>query len=344
MTTTSPVASITKAAAEIFRNAVNASLILFKVMVPIIIAVKILSEFDLVKYLALPLEPFMGLVGLPGEMGLVWATAIVVNIYSGIIVYVAMLPTMDPLSVAQVSVLSAMILVAHGLPVECKIAQRCGVSLTSQVIFRMGAAMMLGIILHLIYSGFGLLQEPSAIMWQPEQASPDLLIWALGQARNLLYIFIIILGLMLLMRLLDAFRITEGINNLLTPFLRFMGIGRNAATITVLGLTMGITYGGGLIIHEVQSGRVSQRDVFASLTLMGLSHALIEDTLLMMLIGAHVSATLWGRLIFSLVFVAVFMRIFDSYRKRRGLDTAPVTSGATGTAADGAPAAAEPEK
>lgn len=319
--------TLIQTSAEIFRNAVNASLILFKVMVPIIIAVKVLNEFDLVKYLALPLEPFMGLVGLPGEMGLVWATSIVVNIYSGIIVYVTMLPTMEPLSVAQISVLSAMILVAHALPVECKIAQRCGVSLSSQVIFRMGSAMMLGIILHLVYSGFGLLQEPSTVMWQPDQTSPDLLNWAIGQARNLLYIFIIILGLMVFMRLLDSFRITEWINNLLTPFLRFMGIGRNAATITVLGLTMGITYGGGLIIHEVQSGRVSQRDVFASLTLMGLSHALIEDTLLMMLLGAHSSATLWARLIFSLVFVAVFMRIFDSYRKRRGLDApaAPVT-------------------
>lgn len=318
----SKFSAVIKALTEIFRNAVHASLILFKVMIPIIIIVKILAELDLVRYLALPLEPFMGLVGLPGQMGLVWATAMVVNIYSGIIVYVAMLPTIAPLSVAQISVLAGMMLVAHALPVECKIAQRCGVSLRSQVLFRITSAMMLGIILHLTYSGFNLLQQPSAVMWHPKQSAPGLEYWALEQAKNLLYIFLIILGLMSFMRLLDQFRVTEWINNMLTPFLRFMGIGKNAATITVLGLTMGITYGGGLIIHEVQSGRVSQRDVFASLTLMGLSHALIEDTLLMMLLGAHISATLWGRLIFSLVFVAVFMRIFDRHRKKHGLDTA----------------------
>ncbi len=313
--TTSPLHALGSAVRDIVSNAVNASLILFRVMIPIIVIVKLLTELDLIRYLALPLEPFMRLVGLPGEMGLVWATSIIVNIYSGMIVYVAMVPTMPPLTVAQISVLAAMILVAHALPVECKIAQRCGVSLRSQVLFRMCSAMMLGILLHLAYTGFNLLQEPSTVLLQPEKASADLLQWGIGQIKNLGCIFLIILGLMLFMRLLDFLRITEWINNRLTPFLRFMGIGRNAATITVLGLTMGITYGGGLIIHEVQSGRVSQRDVFASLTLMGLSHALIEDTLLMMLLGAHVSATLWGRLLFSLVFVAVFMRIFDRLHK-----------------------------
>ncbi len=317
------LASIVTAIAETGRNAVRASMALFKVMVPIIVAVAVLEHLDLIRYLALPLKPFMGLVGLPAEMGLVWATAMAVNVYSGIIVYVSLLPTLDPLSVAQVSVLAGMILVAHGLPVECKIAQRCGVSLFGQVLFRICGAMMLGMLLHLTYTWMGALQQPATLAWHPQAPASGVLPWIVGQAKNLAGIFFIIYALMLLMRLLDALRITGAINALLTPFLRFMGIGRNAATITVVGLTMGITYGGGLIIHEAQSGRVSQRDVFASLTLMGLSHALIEDTLLMMLLGAHASATLWGRLLFSLIFVAIFMRIFDWYRKKHGItDTA----------------------
>ena len=114
------------------------------------------------------------------------------------------------------------------------------------------------------------------------------------------------------MRLLAYFGITEKLNNLLKPVLEAIGIGKNAATLTVIGLSMGITYGGGLMIHEVKSGSISKRDVFASLTLMGLSHALIEDTLLMMLLGAHLSGTLWARLIFSLLFVGVMMRFYSN--------------------------------
>ena len=65
-----------------FKDATRISLDLFKIMVPVVIAVKILQELNLIGYLAAPLAPIMKLVGLPGEMGLVWATAPVNNIYS----------------------------------------------------------------------------------------------------------------------------------------------------------------------------------------------------------------------------------------------------------------------
>jgi hypothetical protein len=74
-------------------------------------------------------------------------------------------------------------------------------------------------------------------------------------------------------------------------------------------MVMGLTYGGGLIIQESKSGAVRAKDVFASLTLMGLTHSLIEDTLLLSLLGAHLSGILWARLLFSLVVVAGLVRL-----------------------------------
>jgi hypothetical protein len=76
-----------------------------------------------------------------------------------------------------------------------------------------------------------------------------------------------------------------------------------------LPANMGLAYGGGLILMEVREGRVSRRDVFSSLSLMSLSHALIEDTLLMTLIGASMQGTFFGRLIFSMLVVAVLSRV-----------------------------------
>jgi len=305
--------AVTAAVRKIFTDALRVSLDLYKVMIPIIIAVKILTEFELTGYLALPLEPFMHLAGLPAEMGLVWATSIVVNIYSGIIVYAAIFPTLEPMTVAQVSVLSTMILVAHNMFVECKIAQRCGLSFTVQFLLRMAAALIFGWILHMIFGLTGTLQQPAQLLWQPEQAPAGLAAWAAGQARNLFYLFWVVLGLMTVMRLLDVLGITRRLNTLLKPVLRLVGIGQSAATITMVGLSMGIAYGGGLIIHEARSGRVPPADVFSSVTLMGFSHALIEDTLLMMLIGAHISATLWGRLILSLLAVALLARLYARF-------------------------------
>jgi glycerol uptake facilitator-like aquaporin len=88
-----------------------------------------------------------------------------------------------------------------------------------------------------------------------------------------------------------------------------MGIGGGAATITVIGLVMGLAYGGGLIMHDVHKGKVERRDVFPAISLMSLSHALIEDTLLMYLIGATMWGTFVGRLLFSLLVVAALSRL-----------------------------------
>jgi hypothetical protein len=62
-----------------------------------------------------------------------------------------------------------------------------------------------------------------------------------------------------------------------------------------------------LIIQEARSGRLEKRDVFFSITLMGLCHSLIEDPLLMMALGAHLSGTLWARLLFALL--AIFLLV-----------------------------------
>ncbi len=281
---------------------------LFKVMVPVIIIIKILKQFDLVQYLAMPLAPFMEMVGLPAKMGLVWATSLIINLYSGIVVYAAVMTDMVPLSVAQVTVLALMMLIAHNLPLELRIAQRCGVSLIGQAALRILGALAAGFLLNLLLQHFDLLSEPSSMPFTPGQSEAGLGAWALGEVRNLAMIYVIILIIMAAMRVLQFLRVTDLLNWMLKPWLKLMGIGNNAATITVVGLTLGISYGGGLIIHEARTGNISKHDLFASLSLMGLSHALIEDTLLMSLLGAHSLGTLWFRLIFSLIVMAFLAR------------------------------------
>ncbi|MGM0425459.1 MAG: hypothetical protein ACQEQX_11155, partial [Thermodesulfobacteriota bacterium] len=230
------------------------------------------------------------------------------NIYSAAVVFLSLAPE-HTLSVAQVTVLSTMILLAHALPIEVKIAHEAGSRFLFQALMRVGGALILGIFLHTFYSLTGWLQQEGAIFWQGEiQQSPGLGQWALEQLRNLGFIFGIILALISLMRILNRLRITELMIWILQPLLRFLGIGKEAAPLTIVGMTMGLTYGGGLIIHEAKSGRVQPKDVFASLTLMGLTHSLIEDTLLMVMLGGHLSGILFARLVFSLILIAILVR------------------------------------
>jgi spore maturation protein SpmB len=297
---------------RISRDALKLSFDLFKIMVPIIIAVKILQELDWIKYIAIPLAPVMKLVGLPGEMGLVWATAILNNLYGALVVLLSFVKD-TPISTAQATVLCTMMLVAHTLPIELKIAQASGPRLLFQALSRLGSAIVFGWLLHVFYSGLDLLQSPANILLTQEAADVShkqtIYSWACREVQNLLFIFIIILALFVFMQVLNKLKIIDFMNRVLGPFLKIMGIGPKASAIAMIGLTLGVSFGGGLIIHEARSGQIDKRDVFFSLTLMGLSHSLIEDTILMVMIGGHLSGILCARVLLSISAVALLVKV-----------------------------------
>ena len=113
---TSPLATLR----ETFLDAVQVSLDFFKVLIPIIIGMKILAELDWIRYLALPLEPVMRLTGLPPDLGIAWATGIMVNFYSALIVFVGLLPGLPPLTTEQTTTLAVMIAAAGYLNYSSK--------------------------------------------------------------------------------------------------------------------------------------------------------------------------------------------------------------------------------
>lgn len=300
--------SILDAAKALLLEGGRTSWTLFRILVPISIATRILAQMGVLEHLGAMLGPVMKVVGLPGSMGLVWATALATNLYGGILVFASLAPE-EGLTVAQVSVLATMMLVAHGLPLELRIAQKAGPRLRATAVIRFGGALVLGFVLHQLYARGGFLQTPNTALWRPAAPDPSWLAWAIGEARKLVTIFGIILCLLALMKLLRRIGITAVLTRLLKPVLTMLGMSEAAAPVTIIGITMGLTYGGGLIIEEAHSGRLSPRDVFFSLTFMGLCHSLIEDTLLMTVLGAHVSGIFWGRILFASLAIALLVRL-----------------------------------
>lgn len=308
-------------------------------MVPIMIVVKIAADMGAIPYIARAFGPVMDLAGLPAEVGVVWATACLTTIYGA----AAILPTVLPdvtLTVAQMTVLGTMILVAHSLPVEGRVCQRAGAGILFQTLLRLVAALLFGIVLNAIYGGFGILQEPVSLSWLPD-AAPDAswTDWTIDAVIGLCWIYLIILAIMAGMALLEAIGANRLLTRLLSPVLRLMGIGGTAVPLTVIGVLLGISYGGGLIIREVERDALSRRDVLLSISFMALCHSLIEDSLIIIALGGHWSGVIMGRLVLTLVVIAVLARIihrlpdatlarlFLSRAGRR--DEAPGPTGAT---------------
>jgi hypothetical protein len=295
---------------ELFGNALRTSYTLFKIILPVSIITRLMQEWGLIDYIGIFLAPVMKLVGLPGEMSLVWAASMITNLYGGMVVFASLAPGLE-LTVAQVSVLGAMILVAHSLPVELMIAQKAGARLPVILSIRVLGALLLGWLLKLVYDLTGTLGQANHSMWFPPVVNPGWAAWALSELRNLLLIFLIILTLLAMMALLKRLGIINLLVRMMGPVLKLLGISREAAPLTIIGMTMGISYGGGLIINEAQAGTVAKKDLFTSITLMSLCHSLFEDTMLMVLIGGHLSALLWGRLLFALLVTVLLVKLID---------------------------------
>ncbi len=293
---------------KIFKDAGQTSFILFKILIPVSIIVKFLSEIGLVKTISGYLEPVMNLVGLPGDFALVWGTAMITNIYGGLIVFLN-LSLSNTYSVAQVTILATMILVAHSFPVEIRIAQKAGVRARFSILFRFLCAIIIGAILSLVFNFFNLFEENTNIIWQPQNIDPSLTQWIINELKNYLMIFLIILSLITLINILKKSGVIEKLNNALEPGLKFLGMSKNAAPLTIIGLTLGISYGGGLIIKEVQDKTLSKKDAFLSVSMLCLSHSLIEDTLIMVSIGASIIGLLFARIFFTIIVMIVLIQI-----------------------------------
>jgi spore maturation protein SpmB len=287
-------------------EAVTTTLTLLKIMIPVSIAVKILQETQIIELAGSSLAPVMELVGLPGGYGLVWATAMITNIYGGLVVFFS-LAGESPLTVAQATVLGSMILLAHTLPVEVGIARAAGVRVWFTLFLRVMGAFVLGVILHGIFMLLNILKSPAVLLWSPRVQDTSLFVWVVEQGRTYVMIFLIILGLLCIMYILKKTNVIRWVNRCLEPFLCTLGIGREAAPLAMIGMTLGLAYGGGLIIKEAQSGVLGKRDVFFSVSLMGLSHSLIEDTLLMIAMGASLVGILLGRVVFT--FAVIFLLV-----------------------------------
>lgn len=301
--------SITKSALKLYWE-------LLLAMVPVMILVRIGVEYGLIDYLAIAFEPLMNLIGLPASTGLVLATGMLVNNYGAAAALVGIMPYTD-LSVAQLTVLLSMVLIAHALPIEQVISRKAGLSFKFSIVLRFGGGLLYGWILNAIYSWGNWLQEPATIAWLPaDSADAGWGEWAINSAVSLFWLFWVILGLVTLLKVFEVLKITDLLARVLSPLLSLMGISKAATSITMVGVLLGLAFGGGLIIKEAREGNLSPRDIVLSLCFMALCHSLIEDPLFMIALGGDVSGVLIGRFIFAVIVMIGLSRLILALPER----------------------------
>jgi spore maturation protein SpmB len=312
---------VVSAVGRALRPAFTTTRFLASVMVPVSLAVLLLSKSGILAFFARALDPIMHLIGLPGEASLVFISSMLLNIYSAI----AVIQNLD-LSAREVIILASMCLIAHNLIVECTVMKKTGSSASKMLLLRIGVALGTGWLLNLMLPGG---YEPFtahavAAPGTGEALGLDLIqlpsilgAWAMDSGALILKIALIVTGLMIIQKVLEEFGIMELLGKAMSPIMRILGLPSSAGFLWIVANVVGFSYGSAIMIDRSDSGKLTLTEADLFNHHASINHSMLEDTLLFAAIGVPPLLSLLPRLIMAIIVVwlerarrALFRRSF----------------------------------
>lgn len=282
------------------RPALKTGVWILTITVPVSFLVLILKTTGILYWIGKALEPFFALFNLPGESALVFATACFLNIYSCI----AIMQTLG-ITGRVVTILALMCLICHNLPVESAVQKRCGSSFWAVVGVRLAAAFAGAFILNLLLpadivqaaaAGIGAALPQTTFVAEFNRWWPDML-------HLCIKIMVLITLLMILQQLLEEFGVTRFLSRLLKYPLMALGVPGQAAFLWIVANTLGLAFGAGVLIDQVDRGKLSRKHADILNYHIAISHSLLEDTLLFVAIGVTAGWIIFPRVLIAGVVV-----------------------------------------
>ena len=126
----------------------------------------------------------------------------------------------------------------------------------------------------------------------------------MGLSLLLLRVFLIVVPLMILLEIFREYRIIDRLTAVIRRPAGIMGFRRDSIYPLLAGVLFGISYGGGVLIGESDAGRIKGDQRFLVALYLGLCHAVFEDTLIFISLGAIGVVVLAFRLILATIVVS----------------------------------------
>ena len=246
---------------------------LLKLMIPISLAVTLMQHFGILAWIATWINPMFVHFGLPGESAVAFISGAAAGTYAGLAVMMSI-----PLTMKQASILALMIALCHALPMECAVNKKTGSSFWNMAVIRIVMALLCAFTLNLL-----LPEIAGKYIYLGAEADSSLAevttTWVLSQVKMSLMVMLIIFTLMVVQRMLEAYRLLDSLSRLLSPLMLFFGLPRHASYMWLVGNVLGISYGSAVMLELEEKGLVTKDEANDVNYHLIMNHSMLEDTI-----------------------------------------------------------------
>lgn len=132
----------------------------------------------------------------------------------------------------------------------------------------------------------------------------------LGATKLSLKLILIVVPLVALFEVLRYLPLFRRAGGAVDPLMRGMGLSREAAVPLFTGIFLGIAYGAGIIIRSAQEKSLPKRQLFLMGLFLATCHAVVEDTLIFVVIGGNGWIMLGVRILIAVGLTALLARLW----------------------------------
>lgn len=270
---------------------------LLKLMIPISLAVTLMQHFGILAWIATWINPMFVHFGLPGESAVAFISGAAAGTYAGLAVMMSI-----PLTMKQASILALMIALCHALPMECAVNKKTGSSFWNMAVIRIVMALLCAFTLNLL-----LPEIAGKYIYLGAEADSSLAevttTWILSQVKMSLMVMLIIFTLMVVQRMLEAYRLLDSLSRLLSPLMLFFGLPRHASYMWLVGNVLGISYGSAVMLELEEKGLVTKVEANDVNYHLIMNHSMLEDTIVFAATGISAILLITTRVSFALLLV-----------------------------------------
>ena len=202
----------------------------------------------------------------------------------------------------QASILALMIALCHALPMECAVNKKTGSSFWKMGAIRIVMALVCALILNII-----LPDMPNRYIYMGAEADSSftevMITWLISQVKMSLMVAFIIYSLMVVQRMLEAYRLLDPLSRLLSPLMAVFGLPRHSSYMWLVGNVLGISYGSAVMLELEEKGLVTREEANDVNYHLIMNHSMLEDTIVFAATGISALLLIITRLCFALILV-----------------------------------------